>query len=154
MYICDWIWENRSSSHKIWNPAYYNSHTQALSRHSDTIAIDKKVYFYRWLFANPIKPHRTNTEGLLGCINRVACGPKLFHSTSALLVVWSGLLWPSVWPTVHTTWSPVSENIINPYTLPLHSPHPLTHPLICDICDISSSVQNISQNQPVHPVAI
>jgi len=36
--------------------AYYNSHTQGLSRHSDTVAIDKKVCFYRWLFANPMKP--------------------------------------------------------------------------------------------------
>jgi len=42
--------------------AYYNSHIQALSRHSDTIAIDKKVCFYRLLFAGPIKPHRTNTD--------------------------------------------------------------------------------------------
>jgi len=72
----------------------------SLPRHSDTIAIDKKVCFYRQLFADPIKPHRTKTDpvGPLGCINRVACGPKLFHSTSALLVVWSGPLWPSVWP--------------------------------------------------------
>jgi len=74
--------------------AYYNSHTQALSRHSDTIARDnKKVCFHKQLFADPIKPCRTNTNpvGPLGCINRVACGPKLFHLTSALLVVWSGL---------------------------------------------------------------
>jgi len=34
------------------------------------------------------------------------------------------------------------------------SPLPLTHPLICGIRDISGSVKNISQNQPVHPVAI
>jgi len=108
--------------------AYYNSHIQGLSRHSDTIAIDKKVCFYRWLFADPIKPHRTNTDpvGPLRCVNRVACGAKLFHLTSALLVVWSGLLWPSVWPTVHTTWSPVSEGIVNPPILPLYSPHPPT----------------------------
>jgi len=106
--------------------AYYNSHTQALSRHCDTIAMDKKVCFYRWLFADPIKPPRTNTDpvGPLGCINRVACGPKLFHSMSALLMVWSGLLWPSVWPTVHTTWSPVSESIVNPPILPLYPPTP------------------------------
>jgi len=88
--------------------------------------------------------------GPLGCINRVACGPKLSCSTSAFLVVWSGLLWPSVWPIVHTTWSPVSESIISSPTLPLHPPHPL----ISGIHDISGSVQNISQNQPVHPVAI
>ena len=98
--------------------AYYNSHTQGLSRYSYTIAIDKKICFYRRLSTGHIKPHRTNTDplGTLGCINRVSCGPKLFHSTSALLVVWSGLLWPSIWPTVHTTWSPVSESIINPPT--------------------------------------
>jgi len=74
-------------------------------RHSDTIAIDKKICFYRWLFADLIKPPKTNTDpvGPLGCINRVICGPKLLHLMSVLLVVWSGLLWPSVWPTVHTT---------------------------------------------------
>jgi len=100
--------------------AYYNSHTQGLSRHSDTIAIEKKVCFYRRLFADPMKPCWTNSDpvGPLGCINRVACGPKLFHSMSALLVVWSGLLWPSVWPTVHTAWLPVSESIANLPTLP------------------------------------
>jgi len=66
---------------EIYFIAYYNSHTQALSRHSNTIAIDKKVCFYRQLFADPVKPRRTNTDpvGPLGCINRVACGPKLFH---------------------------------------------------------------------------
>jgi len=42
--------------------AYYNSHTQGLSRNSNTIAIDKKVCFYRRLFANPIKPCRTNSD--------------------------------------------------------------------------------------------
>jgi len=113
---------------------YYNSHTQGLSRHSDTIVIDEKVCFYRWLFAGPMKPCWTNSDpvGPLGYINRVACGPKLFHSMSTLLMVWSGLLWASVWPTVHTTWSPVSESIVNPPTLPLHPPaHPppyLWHP--------------------------
>jgi len=89
--------------------------------------------------------------GPLGCINRVTCGPKLFHSTSALLVVWSGLLWPSVWPTVHTTWLPVSKSIVNPPTLPLHCPHPT--PLFVAFM-IFQTVLNISQNQPVHPVAI
>jgi len=136
--------------------AHYNSYTQTLSRHSDTIAM--KVCFYRWPFSDPIKPHRTNTDPMepLGYINRVACGPKLFHSKSALLMVWSGLLWLSVWPTVHTTWSALSTDIIDPPTFPLHTPHPLlpTHLLICSICDIAGCVQNISQNQPVHPVAM
>jgi len=95
---------------------YYNSHTQRLSRHSDTIAIDKKVCFYRRLFADPMKPCWTNSDPVrpLACISRaVACGPKLFHSMSALLVVWSGLLWASVWSTVHTAWSLVSESIVS-----------------------------------------
>jgi len=115
--------------------AYYNSHTQALSRHSDTIGINKKIYFCRRLFTDPIKLCRTITDplGPLGGINRVACGPKLFHSTSALLVVWSGLLWPSFWPTVDTIWLPVSTGIVNPPTSP-------THPLIRDIHDIAGCV--------------
>jgi len=137
--------------------AYYNSHTQALSRHSNTIAIDK-VCFYRQLFADPIKLCRTITDpmGPLGGINRVECGPKLFHFTSALLMVWSGLLWPSVWPTVHITLSAVSIGIINPPTLSLHLPHPLppSSPLICITHDIAGYVQSISQIQPVHQIAI
>jgi len=75
---------------EIYFIACYNSHTQALSRHSDTIAMDKKVCFYRRLFADPIKPHRTITDfvGPLGGFIKVACSPKLLYSTSALLVVW------------------------------------------------------------------
>jgi len=34
------------------------------------------------------------------------------------------------------------------------SPLPSTHPLICSTCDIAGFVQNISQNQPVHLVAL
>jgi len=41
---------------EIYFIAYYNSYTQGLSRHSDTIAIDKRVCFYRRLFADPMKP--------------------------------------------------------------------------------------------------
>jgi len=125
--------------------AYYNCHTQALSRHSDIVAIDKMVYFYRWLFTDPIKPHKTNTDpmGPLGYINRVACSPKLFHLTPALLVVWSGLLWPFVWPTVHTTWLPESTGIVNPPTFSLHPPHP---PLICSIHDISGCLEYLSKS--------
>jgi len=91
-----------------------------------------------------MKPCRTNSDlvGPLGCINRVACGLKLFHSMSTLLMVWSGLLWAFVWPTVHTTWLPVSENIINP-------PIPL---FVASV--IFQALFKISQNQPVHLVAI
>jgi len=96
------------------------------------LCIDKKVCFYTWLFVNPIKPCRTNTD-LLGGINRVACGPKLFHLTSAHLMVCSGLLWPSVWPTVHTTCLAVSTGNINP-------------PLIRVTCDIAGCVLNISKS--------
>jgi len=34
---------------------YYNSHTHALSRHSNKTATDKQVWFYKWPFANPVK---------------------------------------------------------------------------------------------------
>jgi len=74
------------------------------SQAHDTIAIDKKVCFYRRHFANPIKSHRTNTDPveLLKCINRVAYGFKLFLSTSALLMVRSRRLYATSCPTVHT----------------------------------------------------
>jgi len=122
--------------------AYYNSYTQALSRHSNTIAIDMKVCFYRQLFADPIKPHRTNTDpvGPLGCINRVPCDPKLVHSMSTLLVVWLGLLWPSVWPTVHTTWSAVSTGIVNPST-PLYVVFVILQAMFKASLKISQSIQ-------------
>jgi len=85
--------------------------------------------------------------GATGCINRVACGASQTVPLDVCSQVWSRLLWPSVWPTVHTTWLPVSEGIVNPPTLSFTLP---THPLICGIRDISGSVQDMSQNQPVH----
>jgi len=68
--------------------AYYNSHTQALSRHSDAIAIDKQVCFYKRLFANPVKSWRTIIDAVrpLRGINRVAWGSILSHCTSAQLM--------------------------------------------------------------------
>jgi len=59
-------------------------------------------------------------------IGRVAWGPILSHCMSARLVVWSGLLWLSVWPAVNTTWLPVSTGIVNPPTSPPPS-YPSTH---------------------------
>jgi len=110
--------------------ACYNSHTQALSRHSGTTAIDKEVYFYRQLFADPIKPCRTITDpvGPLGGFNKMACGPKLFHSTSALLVVWWGLLWSSVLSGPLCTQLGrlcLRASLIHPPSLSTHPPNPL-----------------------------
>jgi len=68
---------------------------------------------------------------------------------STQLVVWSGPLWPSVWPAGHATWLAVSTGSVNPPTHPLHPCHPPT-PLYA----AAGCVQNISQNQPVQPVAI
>jgi len=45
--------------------ACYNSHTQALSRHSDTTAIDKKVCFYRWLLPT-LSSHAGPSQTLWG----------------------------------------------------------------------------------------
>jgi len=128
---------------KIHFIAYYNSHTQALSRHSDTIAIDKKVCFYRCLFADSIKPCMTNTDpvGPVGCTNRVACGLKLFHLMSGLLMVWSGLLWPFVWPTVHTTWLAVFIGIINPPTHSLYVALVILQAVFKTSLKISQSIQ-------------
>jgi len=48
-----------------------------------------------------------------------------------------------VWPAGHTAWLAVSNGSANPST----------HNLICGTCDIAGCVQNVSQNQPVQPVA-
>lgn len=111
--------------------AYYNSHTHALSRHNNKTGIDKLVCFYRRPVFDPVKSWRNTMDPVrpLRSINRVAWGPILSHCMPARLVAWWGLLWPSAWPTVHTTWSPASESIVNPPTLPLHPPHPPSHPL-------------------------
>jgi len=45
--------------------AYYNSHTQALAKHSGTIAIDKKVCFYTWLLLT-LSSHAGPTQTLWG----------------------------------------------------------------------------------------
>jgi len=66
----------------------------------------------------PVKSWRTIIDPVrpLRSINRVAWGPILSLCTSAQIIVLSRVLWPSVWPTVHTTWSPVSKGIVNPPT--------------------------------------
>jgi len=104
---------------EIYFIAYYNSHTCALSRHSNKTAIDKQVCFYRQTFVNPVKSQRTKTDPVksLSDINGIAWGPILqfcsMHCTSPWLT-------PSVWPTVYTTWLAVSTGIINPPT-PLYA---------------------------------
>jgi len=107
--------------------AYCNSHTRALSKYNNKTGIDKQVCFYRRPVVNLFKSGRTIIDPVrpFRGINRVAWGPILSHCTFAWFVVWSGLLWPSVWPTVHTTWLPVSEDIVNPPPPP-SPPHP-TH---------------------------
>jgi len=56
-------------------------------------------------------------------------------------------LWLFVWPTRHTTWLVVSTASVNP-------PTPSTPPPIRSTHGITGCVQNVSQNQPVQPVAI
>jgi len=106
--------------------AYCNSHTHALSKHNNKTGIDKQVCFYRQPVFDPVKSQRTIIDPmrLLRCINRVAWGPILSQCMPARLMLWSGLLWPSVWSSVHTTWSPVSESIFNP---PTHPPPYMWH---------------------------
>jgi len=115
---------------------YCNSHTCELSRHNNKTGIDKQVCFYRQPVFDLVKSWRTiiNPVRPLRGINRVAWVLILSHCTSARFVVWSGLLWPSVWPTVHTAWSPVSKGIANPPT----------HSFICSTCDIAGCFQNVS----------
>jgi len=105
--------------------AYCTSHTHALSRHNNKTSMDKQVCFYRQPVVNPVKSWRTILDPVrpLRGIDRVAGGPILSHCMSAQLVVWSGLLWPSVWSTVYTTWSPVSDGIVNTLPLSLHPPN-------------------------------
>jgi len=92
----------------------------ATSRHNNKTGIDKQVCFYRWLVVNPVKSWRTIIDPVrpFRGINRVAWGPILSHCTSAQLMVWSGLLWPSVWPAVHSLVACVYWHHSTPYHLP------------------------------------
>jgi len=149
MYVCVCLALRKASKYaQNWNPFYYNSHTQALSRHSDKIAIDKQVCFYRRLYAYPIKLQKTKTDpvGLLRSINGMVCCPKLFCWMSAWLWYGQGLQWSSVWPAGLCLLA-VLTHPPTPSTFP-------TPPLICSTCDIADCVQNVSQNQPVQPVAM
>jgi len=119
--------------------AYRNGHTQALSWHSNKIAIDKKVCFYRWLFPNPTKQWKANTVagGPLRGTNKVTCGASyytcLLHTTYGMYMV---CLWMFYLLTWHTTWPLVSSGRINLLTyfipptshalLPPSLPHPPT----------------------------
>jgi len=124
---------------EIYFIAYCNSHMHVLSRHNNKTGIDKQVCFYRRPVFDPVMSWRTIIDPVrpLRGIHRVAWGPILSHCISAWLVVWSGLLWPSVWPTVHTIWLTVSTGITNPPTHPLPppSPPPYTwHLWYCRLC--------------------
>ena len=136
--------------------AYCNSHTQALSRHSDTIAIIRSAFTDA--FSNPIKLRKTNTDPVkpLGGINR---GPVVPHcSTRCLLSLWygqgccghlSGPLYTQLGQLC------LLASLTTPPTPSTPSPPPPPHPhLICGICDIAGCVQNVTQNQPVHTVVI
>jgi len=82
-----------------------NSHTCALFRHNNKTGVDKQVCFCRWPVFGSVKSLKTIIDPMrpLRCINRVTWGAILSHCMPARLVVWWGLLWPSVWPTVHAT---------------------------------------------------
>ena len=70
--------------------ACYNSHTQALSRHSDTIAINKKVCFYRQLLLT-LSSHAGPSQilwGYWGALIRWHVVPNC--STQRLLSTWYG----------------------------------------------------------------
>jgi len=129
--------------------AYCNSHTHALSRHNNKTGIDKQVCSYRQPVVDTVKLQRTIIDPVrpLRSINRVAWGPILFHCTPARLMVWSGLLWPSDWPTVHTTWSPVSNGIVNPPTCPLQPAHPLYATLVILQAVFKTSLKTSQSNQ-------
>jgi len=137
--------------------AYYNSHTQALPRHSNKTAIDKKVCFFAYRLLLTLLSHKkTNTDpvGPLKGIKKVTC--TLWSQTVQLNVCsprgmvrgycvhLSGLLC-----------SLLGQLCL--LTLLTHSPSPPSHTrpsLICGTCDIAGYVQKISQNHSVHQVAI
>jgi len=109
--------------------AYCNSHTHALSRHNNKTCIDKQVSFYRQPVVDPIKPWRTaiiEPVRPLRDVNGVVWGPILSHCMYAWLVVWSGLLWPSVWPAVYIWLGCLCQ--LASWARP-SSPSPSTHPL-------------------------
>jgi len=55
---------------KIHFIAYYNSHTQALSRHSDTIAIDKESLLLQTAFS--CSPLTCGTRDISGCVQNIS----------------------------------------------------------------------------------
>jgi len=99
--------------------AYYNSHTQTLSRHSVTIGIGKKVCFSKRPLPT-LSSHAGPTQTLCGQWGALIGWPVVPNcSTRCLFSSWYGqvccehLSGPS---TVCTTWSAVSTGIVNPPT--------------------------------------
>jgi len=131
---------------------------QPLSRHSDKFAVVRRsVYTDGFLLT--LSSHTGPIQTLWGYWEALLKWPVVPNcSTWCLLALWyicSGLLWLSVWPTVHTALLAVSNGIANLPTYHLHPSHPPTHLLICSTCDIASCVWNKHlSNQPVHQVAI
>jgi len=123
--------------------AYYNGHTQALSRHSDTISIDKKVCFYRRLLptlsshAGPSQPLWDHWRALIGWAVVTNC--------STWRLVWSGWM-EEVGGLVNNASRYSQPSCVHrgPDRWPQH-PHP-PHPLIHGTHDIAGFVQNLSKS--------
>jgi len=128
---------------EIYFIVYYN-HTQALSRYSDTIAIDKKVCFYRWLFADPIKPYRTIRDPVAHWAALIGWYVVPNCSTRRLLSLWYG------WGCCGHLSGPLCTQLGRLCLLASLTHHPShpppTHLLICSTHDIAGCVQNISKS--------
>ena len=104
---------------------FINSHTQALSRHSNNTAMDNQVCFIWRLFDNPVKPqNNTDTVRPLRGINKMAWGAKLLQMSATTCGIVKSLCdCRFLWPTgVHNLASCLAV---------LNQP---THPLIRGTC--------------------
>jgi len=114
---------------------------------SDKIARDKQVCFYRQLFANPVKLWKTKTDpvgwGHWGTLIKWLVVPSC--STECLLSLWYGQGY------CRNLSGLLSTQLGQLCLLGVLTTHP---PLIHCTYDIAGCVQNISQNQPVQPVAM
>ena len=123
--------------------AWHESHTPALSRHTNGRATDRRVCFHRHHFCDPINSWQSTMECVvpLGRTNKATLGYKLPSATVPAWQVNCGCLCTSM----NIQWLLFCSNVWKSPPAAPHPPPPPTHPPIYWIQDIGEAWKKVSE---------